>query len=222
MPPSAAIEYPTEVIAALRNEPVQARSAARLTALLDAAADIVAEIGFERLTTALVAERAGASIGTVYRYFPDRIAVIQSLAARNLDRIVGSIVAAVEDPAHSDWANALSAGFAVYVDAFRHEPGFRSLRLGDVIDLGPIDSPRSYNEIVANNLMDALVSRFGIQDSPHTRFVFDTAIEVSDALAARAFRHDPEGDERFLRACEYAVYLMLRDELGDVLPPAGR
>ena len=60
-----------------RNEPVQARSTARLTALLDAAAAVIDEIGYERLTTAMVAERAGASIGTVYRYFPDRIAVLQ-------------------------------------------------------------------------------------------------------------------------------------------------
>jgi len=72
-----------EGTAVIRNEPVQARSAARLTALLDAAAHVVHEIGYERLTTAMVADRAGASIGTVYRYFPDRIAVLQSLAARS-------------------------------------------------------------------------------------------------------------------------------------------
>ena len=63
-----------EGTAVIRNEPVQARSAARLTALLDAAAHVVHEIGYERLTTAMVADRAGASIGTVYRFFPDRIA----------------------------------------------------------------------------------------------------------------------------------------------------
>jgi AcrR family transcriptional regulator len=77
--------------AALRNEPVQARSTARLTALLDAAAAAVQELGYERLTTAMVAERAGASIGTVYRYFPDRIAVLQALASRNLERVLGGI-----------------------------------------------------------------------------------------------------------------------------------
>ena len=48
----------------LRNEPVQARSAARLETLLDAAAAVVDEIGGERLTTANVAEHAGVSIGT--------------------------------------------------------------------------------------------------------------------------------------------------------------
>jgi AcrR family transcriptional regulator len=34
-------------------------------ALLDAVAAVVDEIGFERLTTAMVSERAEASIGTV-------------------------------------------------------------------------------------------------------------------------------------------------------------
>ena len=61
---------------ALRVEPAQERSLARIDALLDAAATVVDEVGFDRLTTAQVAELSGASIGTVYRYFPDRIALL--------------------------------------------------------------------------------------------------------------------------------------------------
>ena len=57
----------------VRTEPTQRRSTQRLDALLDAAAEIVDETGFERLTTQMVAERAGASIGTVYRYVPENI-----------------------------------------------------------------------------------------------------------------------------------------------------
>ena len=48
----------------LRNEPVQARSTARLSDLLDAAAAAITSIGYERLTTAMVAERAIARRGT--------------------------------------------------------------------------------------------------------------------------------------------------------------
>ena len=50
-------EQPRDLQATLRNEPVQARSTARLTALLDAAAAVVDEIGFERLTTAMSRRR---------------------------------------------------------------------------------------------------------------------------------------------------------------------
>jgi AcrR family transcriptional regulator len=204
----------------LRNEPVQARSTARLTALLDAAAAIVDEIGFERLTTAMVAERAGASIGTVYRYFPDRIALLQALGARNLDRVLTRVHEEIIDPKHPDWLAALSSGFAIFVEAFRSEPGFRALRVGDVIDLRPAPNERTYNSIVADRLLDALVQRFGIVDSPRVRFLFEAAIEVSDALAARAFARDPDGDESFLIAGRDIVYAMLVDYFGEVPKPS--
>lgn len=212
------IERPEDTRLALRNEPVQARSTARLTALLDAAAAIVDEIGFERLTTAMVAERAGASIGTVYRYFPDRIALLQALAARNLERVLARTSEEIGDPRHENWVEALSAAFAVLVDAYRSEPGFRGLRVGDVIDLRPAPTERTYNSIVADRLLDRLVERFGLQDGPELRFRFETAIEVSDALATRAFARDPQGDDRFLDAGRDVVYSMLSEYLG---APAG-
>jgi len=79
------------ISAPIRVEPVQARSTARVNALLDAACETMHQLGYEQLTTAMVAERAGASIGTVYRYFPDRIAVLQAVAARNLDKLLLSL-----------------------------------------------------------------------------------------------------------------------------------
>lgn len=200
----------------LRNEPVQARSAARLTALLDAAAGIVHEIGFERLTTAMVAERAGASIGTVYRYFPDRIALLQALAARNLERVLTRAGDAISDPRHENWLTAMGGAFDVLIDAFRTEPGFRGLRVGDVIDLRPAVTERTFNSIVAERLFDGLVARFDLPDTADIRFRFETAMEVSDALATRAFARDAQGDDRFLVASRETVYGMLAPHFGPV------
>lgn len=188
-----------ESTAVIRNEPVQARSAARLTALLDAAAEVVHEIGYERLTTAMVAERAGASIGTVYRYFPDRIAVLQSLAARNVDRTSGSTFAALMDPAHPDWFTALGAVFDEIKGAFRDEPGFASLRYGDVLDLRPA-AARPAMQGFADSLFDALVNRFGVDGSDAARTAFSAVVVATDALTARAFANDPQGDEDYLLA----------------------
>ena len=200
----------------LRNEPVQARSTARLAALLDAAASVVDEIGYERLTTAMVAEKAGASIGTVYRYFPDRIAVLQALGARNLDRVLHSVHDELIDERHENWLDALSSAFGLLVEAFRNEPGFRSLRVGDVIDIRPRAGERTFNSLVAEKLLDGLVARFGIADTPEARFAFETAVEVSDALAARAFVFDPKGDTAFLEAGRNVVYMMLAGHFGAV------
>ena len=184
----------------LRNEPVQARSTARLAARMDAAAAVVDEIGYERLTTAMVAERAGASIGTVYRYFPDRIAVLQALGARNLERAMSRIDAEISNEAHGNWMEALSAAMGALLDAFRDEPGFRSLRVGDVIDLRPAPNELTYKSIVSNTLLTGLVERFDLVDNDEVRFAFETSIEISDALAARAFARNPKGEESFLEA----------------------
>ena len=196
---------------ALRNEPVQARSTARLAALMDAAAAVVDEIGYERLTTAMVAERAGASIGTVYRYFPDRIAVLQALGARNLERAMAKITAEIVDEKHTDWMSALSASMGVLVESFRDEPGFRSLRVGDVIDLRPAPNEQPFKSVLAAALLDGLVARFGVPDNEEVRFAFETSIEISDALAARAFARNPQGDVTFLEAG--------RDIVGSLLAP---
>lgn len=201
--------------AQLRNEPVQARSAARLEALLDAAASVVEELGYERLTTAMVAERAGASIGTVYRYFPDRIAVLQALAARNLDRIIGRIRQEFGDEKHDTWTDALRAGFGIFVDAFRTEPGFRSLRVGDVIDLRPAAMPTTYNSRIAEEMLRILVDRYGLPDTEESRFAFETAIEVTDALVARAFAREPDGDPAILDKAQSIVYSILEEYFGE-------
>ena len=208
------IESIPDTRVSLRNEPVQARSAARLTALLDAAAAIVDEIGYERLTTAMVAERAGASIGTVYRYFPDRIAVLQALAARNLERVLDKATSAILDQREATWASALGASFAVLVDAFRNEPGFRGLRVGDVLDLRPATHDRTFNSVVADGLLAALVERFDFPESPELHFHFETAVEISDALATRAFARDPKGDEAFLATSRDVVEQLLTPHFG--------
>ena len=48
--------------------------------LLEAAAAVIAEAGYEAATLTAVAERAGASIGSLYQYFPDKAAVARALA----------------------------------------------------------------------------------------------------------------------------------------------
>jgi len=197
----------------LRNEPVQARSAARLTGLLDAAAAVIDELGYERLTTAMVAERAGASIGTVYRYFPDRIAVLQALGARNLDRVLSSVSDEILNESYTSWTDALTAAFEVLKDAFQNEAGFRSLRVGDVIDLRPAPNPRPYNSVVAETMHEGLVKRFGVTDSAEARFAFEAAIEISDALAARAFSTEPV-DEQFLVVARDSTYALLAPHFG--------
>lgn len=59
-----------------RKEPKQARSAELVSAILDAAVQVLAKEGAARFTTARVAEKAGVSIGSLYQYFPNKAAIL--------------------------------------------------------------------------------------------------------------------------------------------------
>lgn len=59
-----------------RKEPKQARSNDLVTAILDAAVQVLEKEGASRFTTARVAERAGVSVGSLYQYFPNKAAIL--------------------------------------------------------------------------------------------------------------------------------------------------
>src|SRR5436305_13842349 len=69
----------------LRRVPVQGRSVARVARMLDACAELIDDLGYDGLTTTLLAERAGVAIGSVYQFFPDKRAIVQALTMRNLE-----------------------------------------------------------------------------------------------------------------------------------------
>jgi AcrR family transcriptional regulator len=199
--------------ALIRNEPVQARSTARLATLLDSAAAVIAEIGYERLTTAMVAERAGASIGTVYRYFPDRIAILQSLAARNAERMMGQVAAEVVAGQHSSATDAVVAIIEITAELFRREPGYRSLRGGDVLDLLPPRIETTANAALADVVADSIVLNHGVSNSADMRRAVSTAVEIVDALVARAFARSTSGNSSLLAEAERSVRAVLAGQL---------
>lgn len=71
-----------------RKLPRQSRSKATVQAILDACAETVAARGYHALTTHAIAGRAGASVGTLYQYFPNREAVAGALVVRAMERLL--------------------------------------------------------------------------------------------------------------------------------------
>lgn len=70
----------------LRKTPRQHRAEATLEAIVEAAAHILRESGAEALTTNAIAARAGASIGSLYQYFPNKQSIVHALMEREFQR----------------------------------------------------------------------------------------------------------------------------------------
>jgi AcrR family transcriptional regulator len=74
-----------------RKSPVQARSAASVEAILEATIQVLLQVGKEKLTTTLVAARAGVSVGTLYQYFPNKSALLQAVLKQHLDEVTRAV-----------------------------------------------------------------------------------------------------------------------------------
>jgi AcrR family transcriptional regulator len=71
---------------ATKLQPAQQRATETYERLLEAAAQTLIEVGIERLSTNLVCERAGVSPPALYRYFPNKYALLHELGQRLMQR----------------------------------------------------------------------------------------------------------------------------------------
>ena len=65
-----------------RRQPVQARSRENVERILDAAAALIDEGGVDAVTTRVIADRAGITAPSLYRFFADREQVLDAWSSR--------------------------------------------------------------------------------------------------------------------------------------------
>lgn len=110
--------------------PIQARSRARVEAILDAAEEVFLETGFARATTNHVAARAGTSIGALYRFFPNKEALLVALADRYRARLT-EVLGAIARDRGAGKAPTLREALEHGIDTFHAflvaHPGFATL-----------------------------------------------------------------------------------------------
>jgi AcrR family transcriptional regulator len=198
----------------LRRQPVQERSAKRVEQMLDASARLIDEIGYDALTTTLIAKRAGVAVGSLYQFFPDKRAVVQALTQRNVDRFLCAVSErlAKEDPGH--WWDVVDSVLDIYLNMHRSVPGFSKVHFGDVIDRQLLDESRDNNKVIADALTD-LVRRWVRAPGGDLSLVMTVAIEVADALLKLAFAGDPQGDPAIVDETKYLIKGYLATRLGE-------
>ena len=143
-----------------RKLPRQERAAATVAAILEAAACILETGGFEAYTTNAIAARAGASIGSLYQYFPNKTALTQALIAREDAGLLRELVRLLERPAGVDRLREL---IAIAVANQLRRPALARLLDVEEARLPPGDEARRLDDmrrsILQHCIGDALLAR---------------------------------------------------------------
>ena len=102
----------TKPLYLLRKNPIQKRSRATVDAVLEAGAQLLLTIGYDKASTNKIAEKAGVSIGSLYEYFPGKEAIFAEIRRRQDQRYARLIQA---EPVPATFREALRLNVTTYI-----------------------------------------------------------------------------------------------------------
>lgn len=118
--------------------------------ILDAAATVLAEDGYQRASTNRIAREAGVSPGSLYRYFDDKDAIVSALSARLVDDFAAELTPVLRSAIAVPRDEAVRVLVSAVLDALdRHAPLLRA-----IVDRVPADEQAQTLRDVQRRIFD--------------------------------------------------------------------
>jgi AcrR family transcriptional regulator len=175
-----------------RKRPRQARSRATVDSVLEATARVLVKRGFDGLTTNLVADEAGVSIGSLYQYFPNKAALVGALIEKHVDAMQSLALSELTRGAQLPMPQAIRSVIEAMIRAHAVSPELHRVLTEQVPRVGRMAKLREIEAITHRMVAGLLASRkaeLAIEDPDMAAFVLVSAIE---AITHRAALFAPE------------------------------
>jgi AcrR family transcriptional regulator len=178
--------------ARIRPAPRQERSRQRRAAILDAAEGVIEKVGYEAATTEEISRRAGTSIGSLYRYFPNKEALVEALVERYLDRLRALHRETLShDTARLSLGEVLDRVINGLVELKSAYPGF-----WPILHCGsPAAQPAAAGELhreLRERVQDVFAVRAPGMDASELALYAEVTVQVVEALLPLALDSDPQ------------------------------
>jgi len=200
-----------------RKFPRQERARATVEAIIVATAQLLRRQGYEALTTARVAERAGVSIGSLYQYFPNKQALAAAVVDHHGDEVLASFVQAVEARRHETLAESVEAMIGFALVSHPHEPGLHRVLNELAPRLGRAEKTRRISGGIADAIARTL-RRHDAEIAPDLDVGEAAALieTVLETVAHRAIQHHPVsmGADRMAAQCRRLIMAYLKGTEG--------
>lgn len=196
---------------AMRREPQQARSRARVSAILAAADAILAEGGYEALTIRRIAEMARVPVGTIYQFFADKSAIVDALGRHYIegfDRLIDDLVDQAQREAIPDIVGTVIDSFAAL---YRSNPGYLALWSGRHLSPELARADQVNNAAIAAGVQRIIEVQLGLPDGPELERAGRLAVWVADSVLQHTFRVGPTGEPEALEELKRMLRLYLDD-----------
>jgi AcrR family transcriptional regulator len=202
-----------------RRVPAQARSKERVERILEAAARVFADAGYEAATMEAIAELAGTSIGSIYQFFPNKRAVFDAIAARYMDKARAFFDVFVTGPlVEMPWPEVLDASIDAFAAFNEQDAGFRAVWVGMHLTEEVVTQGEALNREMATRLEALLGAKLPRLPPAMRPIVATMSVEVFSAMLVISARRGPEERQAMLAETK----AMLRRYLApwESVPPA--
>jgi AcrR family transcriptional regulator len=195
--------------------PQQERGQRRVESILDAAERVFLEVGADAATTNAIADRAGASVGSIYHFFPSKDAILLALASRYAERMREvNALAMPLDAVHLPLDELFERIIGGHVRFIDDTPAF-----GVVIDA----TTRKYGNCPVNDQLDAAIMSQVRAFLEHRLPKMPAARrEAATRLSVSTVGESVESTVRLSRAEREAVLRELKDMLVRYFVPLDR
>ncbi len=167
-----------------RKSPTQSRSAETVAVIVEAAARVLEERGFEGFNTNIIAERAGVSIGSLYQYFRNKDSLLASLIEREAEPFLSTLQ---QIPADISFQAALRTLIEASVQQQMRRP-----ELARLLDFA--ERQASF-EVLAKNAVDRVQSiLIGLLSRPNAPEVDDRTVAALELLSLIRALTDAAGE----------------------------
>ena len=174
-----------------RRAPVQERSRQTVTRILDAAAAIADEQGVDAVTTRAIADRAGVSYPSLYRFFADREAILDELLERHCAELDARCVEAEKTWQIESAADLLNNELDLHVHYYRLYPSSARLWMGGRSSPTVTKHVRARMKSLAIRIHAILVNAGLIPADTDPRAML-VAVEMADRVLELSFRDSDE------------------------------
>ena len=159
-----------------RKQPQQERARQRRQQILDISIEILQREGLEKLNTAYISEKLGISIGSLYRYFPNKQAILYTLAEQWLAANRAALEEVAGWPLESMEAKDFVERFLdTMATVYRAQSGL-TLLLQTIMEVPELRALDEEHDRFVVQLLARLLKRLGVGNSRTER------IRLSDLL----------------------------------------
>jgi len=200
-----------------RKSPRQARARATVEAIIVATAQVLTERGFENLTTARVAERAGVSIGSLYQYFPNKQALAAAVVDHYSEQVLAGFTEAIRTRPGDTLAETVDAMIGFALLSHPHEPELHRALNELAPRIGRLDRTRAVSSGIAQ-LIERELQRHRREISPDLDLADAAAMieTVLETVVHRAIQRHPVSidADRMIGQCRRLIIGYLRSPPG--------